>query len=77
MTFPDEERPNIFFLLSESPSKGKYPNIFDYRYRKHTHENITWNIWGLLFWDRILITLLFHDVKCRCQGCILKKGEKS
>jgi hypothetical protein len=81
-TFPDDESPNpvsryeppkIFFPLLETTTIGKYPEVFGYRYLKHVNGNVIWNIWGLVFWDRILATLLFHDVRCKCQECIEKK----
>ena len=69
-TLPDDTPPDIFPLLSESPCKGKYPGVFDYRYVIHKAEEITFNIWGLLFWDRIITTIMFHDVECSCNKCI-------
>ncbi len=69
-TFPDDRPPDIFFLLAESNAKGNYPGVFDYMYIKHIHDDITWNIWGLLFWDRIITTILFHDVECECPYCV-------
>jgi len=76
-TNPEYELPKIFLPLLESTTYGKYPDVFGYRYIKHKHEDTTWNIWGLVFWDRILTTLLFHDVSCKCQVCILKNGKKN
>lgn len=70
VTFPDDTPHKIFFLLSGSETKGKYPGVFDYMYIKHTHNDTTWNIWGLLFWDSIIATILFHDVECGCTVCM-------
>jgi hypothetical protein len=70
LSFPNDKPPEIFFLLAGSDARGKYPAVFDYMYIKNIHDNITWNIWGLLFWDRIITTILFHDVDCRCPACI-------
>lgn len=70
---PEYELPEIFLPLLESTTMGKYPEVFGYRYIKHKHRNITWNIWGLVFWDRILTALMFHDVTCICQDCTQKK----
>ncbi len=76
-TFPGEEPHKIINLFTASDLNGKYPGVFDYAYKKNTVENITGNVWALLFWDQIMTMILFHDVTCRCQDCILKKDEKA
>jgi hypothetical protein len=63
---PGEKPPDEFFLIPES-TRGKYPGIFAYRFMKM--DDIDFHIWAILFWDKIITLVYFHDPDCTCDGC--------
>ena len=53
-----------FDLIRQNPSRGQYPDIFDYKYcRVPTEENPDEYIWawGIWLWDRIALLTFFED----------------
>lgn len=60
ITLPREPSPKAFELLMAldplPPEKGNHRGVFAYR---HLSDNPGWNVWAMLFWDRIIITSVF------------------
>ena len=75
MTAPGRSRPEHFELmlldgLADEDSHGQYPGAFDYRFRTVGTDLWKLNYWALVIWDRVLMTVCFHDPwSCQCEGC--------
>jgi hypothetical protein len=69
---PEHEFASEFLPLYEqvkaSPSRGAYPAIFDYKYLVHDRVG-TSHVWGMLFWDQLMVFLLHHGPTCSCVKC--------
>lgn len=63
---PDQVPPDELILyLNSLPSHGQYPSVFDYKFAKLPDgQNI--NYWAMLLWDRVILTMAFHDPNCTC-----------
>lgn len=71
LTSPGEIPPEhfrVFMSLPDNEPHGEYPGVFDYRFQRFT-ETQDVHYWALLIWDRIIITVIFHDPKCGCEQC--------
>ena len=64
----DEEPPQEFCCVSSTPSRGQYPGVFDYKYIDLPKYN-NFHYWGMLFWDKLIVTVAFHDPSCLCDKC--------
>jgi hypothetical protein len=68
--FPPDKPPSATFLnvLMDAQSRGQYPGVFDYKYvtAPELHD---FNYWGMLFWDRLILTMAFHSPACKCEHC--------
>ena len=73
MTSPGERPPEHFLSimnLSDDATYGRYPGVFDYRYRMENVDSGKLNYWAFLIWDRIIMTVYSHDPwSCRCAEC--------
>ena len=69
---PGENISEEFEFITQEPSHGKYPEVFDYKYRKVEELN-NFHIWAMLFWDKIITIVCFHDPKCVCDNCQIHK----
>jgi hypothetical protein len=47
-------------LYSRQPSYGKYPGVLAYQFDAYPEITPTGHYWALMFWDSIIITLVFH-----------------
>lgn len=66
---PDKPPPAEFLhALFNVPSRGKYPGVFDYKYVTVSQLN-EFHYWGMLFWDRLILTMAFHNPACKCELC--------
>ena len=65
---PDEPPPREFFFLPDDPVHGQYPGVFDYKYAKYPEVH-NFNYWAMLLWDKIILIMMFHDPKCKCEEC--------
>lgn len=65
---PGEKPPDAFFLLPDEPVRGLYPGVFDYKFRQFAEFNNS-HLWAMLFWDRLIVLVVFHDPSCRCETC--------
>jgi hypothetical protein len=67
------EPPDHFRMVSEGQnhdSRGRYPGVFDYRFDHFTEAApASVHYWALMLWDRIIVTVIFHDPDCGCEGC--------
>lgn len=74
MTAPGERPPEHFILIKDLPddsTHGRYPGIFDYRFRRFDVEGGKLHYWAMLFWDRVIMTVTFHDPwHCDCDVCV-------
>lgn len=72
LTAPGEIPPQHFLHFMSLPDRvehGRYPGVFAYRHDNFTESGNT-HYWALLLWDRMIITVIFHDPLCRCVNCV-------
>jgi hypothetical protein len=67
---PPDTPPSAPFLeaLGDLPSRGAYPGVFDYKFVQFPELN-NFNYWGLLLWDKLILTMAFHSPHCQCEYC--------
>jgi hypothetical protein len=69
--FAPDKPPSVAFLkaLGNVDGRGAYPGVFDYKYI--TMEQLQgFQYWGLLLWDRLILTMSFHSPECGCEHSI-------
>lgn len=68
--FPPDKPPSETFLngLMDAQSRGQYPGVFDYKYVTVPTLN-DFHYWGMLLWDRLILTMAFHNPACKCDHC--------
>ena len=71
---PPNQRPPEHFMyvssLADDETHGRYGGVFDYRFRVFETDLGTLNYWAFLIWDRVIMTLYFHDPwTCQCEVC--------
>lgn len=66
---PNEPPPREFFVLQDEPVQGRDPGVFDYKFRKFPEVH-NCNYWAMLFWDRLIMIMMFHDPSCKCETCV-------
>jgi hypothetical protein len=63
----------IFMKTQPDAPHGKYPGAFSYRFDKYDVQDAdaarVFHHWALLLWDRVLVTVIFHDSGCGCDDC--------
>ncbi len=64
----DEKPPPEFAYVRDIPSRGQYPGVFDYKYADIAEFN-NFHFWAMLFWDKIIMLIAFHDPECPCHKC--------
>jgi hypothetical protein len=65
----DEPPPPKFAVVRDTPSRGSYPEVFDYKYIMFPELN-NFHFWAMLFWDKLITLIAFHDPECICEKCI-------
>lgn len=65
---PGEKPPQEFYFIPDTPKRGQYPGVFDYKYRDFPEVNDV-HLWAMLFWDRLIMIAMFHDPNCECDKC--------
>ena len=60
--------PKEFPYVRDTQSKGDYPRVFDYKYICIEKLN-NFHVWAMLFWDKLIFIIAFHDPKCPCDIC--------
>ena len=64
-----DEKPGIEFeFVRNTPSRGKYPEVFDYKYANFVQKD-NFHLWAMLFWDMLIMEIGFHDSECPCDKC--------
>lgn len=63
-----EKPPPEFQLVQNTKSRGQYANVFDYKYT-FMPEFDNFHLWAILFWNRIISLVAFHDPECKCATC--------
>ncbi len=53
----DKGLPSIFPYVRNTPSRGDYPGVFDYKYMKESNVDL----WAMLFWNTLTAVILFQD----------------
>jgi len=79
LTPPSELPPEhfrTFMSLPDNESHGRYPGVFAYRFGRFTDEVQDVHYWALLIWDRIIVTIIFHDPTCDCEQCRTRRAEE-
>lgn len=70
---PLPEHFEMFMQGQVEDAHGRYPGAFSYRWDKYQVEDDgishLLHYWALLLWDRVLLTVIFHDHQCSCDGC--------
>jgi hypothetical protein len=66
--FVDEEPSPEFSAVRDTPSRGQYPGVFDYKYIDFPELN-NFHFWAMLFWDRLIMEIAFHNPGCQCDIC--------
>ena len=73
LTAPGQRPPEHFLCVSglaDDETHGRYPGIFDYRSRVFETDLGKLNYWAFLIWDRLIMTVHFHDPwSCQCEDC--------
>ena len=74
VTAPGQPPPEHFESVRDLPddeTHGRYPGVFDYRFNAFETDLGKLNYWAFLIWDRIIVTVCFHDPwSCQCEDCI-------
>ena len=63
-----EKPPPEFEVVRNTPSRGQYPAVFDYKFVT-IPELDNFHFWAMLFWDRLIKLIAFHDPDCNCEKC--------
>jgi hypothetical protein len=70
---PRPEHFDVFMQTQTEDAHGRYQGAFSYRFGKYEVEAEGavqfLHYWALLLWDRVLLTVIFHDHLCACEGC--------
>jgi hypothetical protein len=72
LTAPGETPPAHFLHFMRLPDReqhGRYPGAFAYRFDNFIEAGSNLHYWALLLWDRIIMTVIFHDQCCTCANC--------
>ena len=67
LTPPEQGPPDHFkayMSLPDNEPHGQYPGVFDYRFQNLTEAHVNAHYRAMLFWDRIIMTVAFHDPAC-------------
>ena len=70
---PGYEPPYEFRPIVGNPSKGDYPEVFDYKFGSFWDNDNKFFIWSMLFWNKIISIVFCHDPECTCKICQNKK----
>jgi len=53
ISYKGKRLPQVFPYVRDTPSRGQYPGIFDYKVENYS-------LWALLFWDILITVILFR-----------------
>lgn len=61
------------FMQTQGEAHGRYPGAFSYRFDTYDIDDAgtprKMHYWAMLLWDRVLLTVIFHDRLCACTSC--------
>jgi hypothetical protein len=64
----DPQAPGIVLAVMGETSRGLFPSVLDYKVM--TDDAVAAEFWDLLFWDRHVAFVAFHDpLRCTCTDC--------
>ena len=70
LTPPNQRPPEHFGYVAVDDTHGRYPGVFDYRFKNFEINPVKLNYWEFLLWDRVIITVYSHDPwSCPCIDC--------
>ena len=58
-----------FPAVRDTEPMGTYGKVFDYKWLGWKEGELRAHAFAMLFWDGLLVVLLFHDPLCRCGQC--------
>ena len=53
-------------MLSTTSRRAVSTPVFDYKYVTFPELN-DFHYWGMLLWDRLILTMMFHSLACKCE----------
>jgi hypothetical protein len=71
---PTEAPPELYSDVLAQPPLGDHPTVLDYKRLWLGREDRAVEVWGLLFWDKLIGFLTFHALECRCDNCESSQG---
>lgn len=67
----------VMFMQTQGDAHGRYPGAFSYRYDTYDIDDAgtprKMHYWALLLWDRVLVTVIFHERLCACTSCVASR----
>lgn len=73
--YSEGEKPaSEFGYVRDTPSRGDYPGVLDYKFIQIQELN-NFHLWALLFWDKLIMQVGFHDPQCSCEKCFSLNGQ--
>lgn len=73
--YSEGEKPGSDFdYVRNTPSRGDYPGVLDYKFIKVPELN-NFHLWALLFWDKLIMQVGFHDPQYPCEKCHSLNGQ--
>jgi hypothetical protein len=66
--YADQAPAPPFDAVLSTPSRGQYPDVFDYKYISvpEVHNS---HIWAMLFWGKVIKLIAFQYPDCGCEVC--------
>jgi len=58
-----------FPMVRNTEPMGRYGRVFDYKWLSWKDGGLRGHAFAMLFWDRLLGAMLFHDPTCECGNC--------
>src|SRR5207253_334937 len=64
-----EKLPGWFPQARNTEPLGRYGRVFDYKWIGWVDAGIRGHALAMNFWDGLVATMVFHDVRCACGQC--------
>jgi hypothetical protein len=58
-----------FETVRDTEPLARYGNVFDYKWLGWKDNELRGHAMAMLFWDGVIVALIFHDPTCDCDGC--------
>ena len=69
-----ERSHRLNLIMFGIPHRGDYPGVLDYKFIQIQELN-NFHFWALLFWDKLIMQIGFHDPQCFCEKCFSATGQ--